>query len=167
VAATALTATVTAQAQVGFGASTTASTQAVAPSTLNLPASFLASTTNGRITFGPDALGASPVNIRTVVLRVSGGTLTAVADSTVALSENVTSTSITLTGTERALSDYLGANDKLTLSGLAADYTLTVTAQSANGGVVQSATTNTATLSAQPPVSYGRVGARVHGRNAR
>jgi hypothetical protein len=154
IAANTLTSTVTAQTQVGYGASGTATTQ-TAP-TLTLPSSFVAApNTSAQLVFAANSLGTSTSNTRTVLLSVSGGTLTAVADSTVGLATSATGTSIALTGTEKALSDYLAQAGNLSFNGAAGTYALTATAQTRSGNTVVAATALTATITAQAQVTYG------------
>jgi hypothetical protein len=130
----------------------TASASAVSLPTLNLPSAMTLSTGNGKITLAPGALGTTQA-LRTVVLAISGGSLSAVAEAGVGLSAAVTGPSITLTGTEAALSSYLASAGKLVFSGGEGDYTLTVKAQAKDGSHVLAETLKTAAITAQTPVA--------------
>ena len=145
-------ASVSAQQNPTLGASPSASTDQAPAATLVLPATLTVLSTNGQLTLPPNALGVgthSTNDVRSVVLSVSGGSLSVAADASVGLSSALSADTVTLTGTEAALSAYLATADKLRFTGAATSHTLTVSAQVlGGGGLVRSATTAVANLSA-------------------
>ncbi len=131
-----------------------AATVSAAPA-LTLPANFNASASNGQITLAAGALGSGS-GVRTVLLSISGGTLAAAANASVGLTTASSGASLSLTGTEQALSAYLATAGNLLFNGTAGQsYTLTATAQVISGGLVQSATSRQATVAAFAPVALG------------
>jgi hypothetical protein len=130
--------------------------------TLSMPASFTVAATSGQITLPAGALGSDSVS-RTLVLSVSGGTLTASGLSGSGITASGASSGVstlTLTGSASSLSAYLAAAGNVLFSGTAGQsYTLTATAQVISGGLVQSATSRQATVSAVAPVALGSSGA--------
>ncbi|MBM3376425.1 MAG: hypothetical protein FJY35_10075, partial [Betaproteobacteria bacterium] len=117
--------------------------------TLTLPETFTVPPTGGNLTFASSAFGTSTTATRTVLISSSvGGVLNAAIDPLVGVTTATTGTSITLTGTETALSTYLATVGKLTFTGAAGSYTLTVTVQEKSGSTVVAATTKTANVSA-------------------
>jgi hypothetical protein len=115
------------------------SSVATALPTLNLPQTFTVPTANGQITLAANALGSgtdAAQHTRTVVMALSGAgstPLTAAANSAVGLSAQTSASTITLTGTEAALSSYLATAGNLVFNGSAGSYTFTVTAQTRDG----------------------------------
>lgn len=116
---------------------------ATALPTLILPQTFTVPTANGPLTMAANALGTgtdAALHTRTVVISLSGAgstPLTAASNSAVGLSAQTSASTITLTGTEAALSSYLATAGNLVFNGSAGSYTLTVTAQARDGsGVV-------------------------------
>jgi hypothetical protein len=137
---------------------TIAAPTSVATPTLALPAGFTVLENNGQLTLPADALGSGP-GLRTVLLSTSGGTFTAAANTAVGLSTATSGASLSLTGTEQALSAYLATAGNVLFNGTAGQsYTLTATAQVISGSLVQAATTRQATVSAVAAVQLGSSG---------
>lgn len=87
-----------------------------------------------------------------MVLTVSEGTLTAAADANVGLNAVSSGSSISLTGTEAALSTYLSTANKLVFNGTAGSYGLTLKAQAkANDQVLAETVKTVAVTAAQLP----------------
>jgi hypothetical protein len=120
--------------------------------TLNVPGSFSVATTNGDLALAVGALGTNSVAIRTVIVSISGGaTLTANSLGSSALSalgstSNVST--LTLSGTEAALSAYFATAGSVVFNGAVGSYTLTVTAQRIDGGSVAAQTVKKAAVAA-------------------
>jgi hypothetical protein len=123
------------QSQVVYGSSGAV----VAVPTLVVPTQFVVSTVNGQISLGSSALGTSTTATRTVVISTSGGSLSAAVGASVGVASAVSGvTSVTLTGTESALSSYLATANNLRFTGSMGDYTLTISSQVKDGTAVVS-----------------------------
>jgi hypothetical protein len=138
------------------------SSVATALPTLNLPQTFTVPTANGQITLAANALGSgtdAAQHTRTVVISLSdaGSTpLTAAANSAVGLSAQTSASTFTLTGTEAALSSYLGTAGNLVFNGSVGSYTLTVRAQLRDGSQnILAETVELASVSAQQNPTLG------------
>ncbi|MFM8880252.1 MAG: Ig-like domain-containing protein, partial [Verrucomicrobiota bacterium] len=118
------------------------------PLVLSLPASIATNSVGGQITLPGGALGTSGSVIRTLILSVpTGATLTANDVGTYGISGTSTGNTLTLVGTDNALSNYLAIPGKILFNGVAgASVTLTATVQRRNGTTVLAATTAQATL---------------------
>ena len=123
---------------------------------LVVPDDIVVAPSSGQITLAAGALGTSTSNIRTVVISTTGGGLNAAASSAVGLSSAVTGqTTVTLTGTESALSTYLATTNNLLFNGSTGDYKLTIRAQVISGGLVLAENSETADLMVRSLVVYG------------
>jgi hypothetical protein len=139
------------------------SSTATALPTLILPQTFTVPTANGQISLAANALGTgtdAALHTRTVVISLSGAgstPLTAASNSAVGLSAQINASTITLTGTEAALSSYLATAGNLVFNGSAGSYNLTVTVQVLNGSTVMSSKALTASLIAAStgPIQVG------------
>ncbi|NDB19008.1 MAG: hypothetical protein EB027_07105, partial [Actinobacteria bacterium] len=137
----------------------------LAPPTLNLPSAITTLAANGPIrialpttpTLSDGLVGTSTTDTVTVVMAVSGGPSDAAPRLSSALgnglAEGVTvggndSSTLTLTGTASAISNYFNIADRILFNGAASTtaYSLAVTVQSRDGATVRSATTSTAAL---------------------
>lgn len=128
------------------------SSVATALPTLILPQTFTVPTANGQISLAANALGTgtdAALHTRTVVISLSGAgstPLTAASNSAVGLSAQINASTITLTGTEAALSSYLATAGNLVFNGSAGSYNLTVTVQVLDGAVITLSKALTATV---------------------
>jgi hypothetical protein len=107
------------------------------------------STSSGQITLAAGAVGTGEVT-RTVVISTTGGNLSAtnLGSGVTATGSATNVSSLTLTGTEQALSTYLATAGRVVFNGNANVYTLTVRAQALNGSQLMAETVKTATLTA-------------------
>ncbi|MEY4326406.1 MAG: hypothetical protein RIS24_2577 [Verrucomicrobiota bacterium] len=136
------------------------SSTATALPTLILPQTFTVPTANGQISLAANALGTgtdAALHTRTVVISLSGAgstPLTAASNSAVGLSAQINASTITLTGTEAALSSYLATAGNLVFNGSAGSYNLTVTVQvRGSGGEVLASSMRVASLAASDAIA--------------